>query len=85
MVYFKNICLILTIIFFKICNFSSSHIFKIFEAKCCQNVLREKKNAEREKGGGGGGRAEERKRKKKEKKKEGEMKNKKEERENIFV
>jgi hypothetical protein len=53
MVYFKNICLILTVIFLKFCNFSngyifssvsylSSHIFKIFEAKCYRNVERER-------------------------------------------
>jgi hypothetical protein len=55
MVYFKNICLILTVIFLKICNFFNGHIFKNFEAKCCQNAERERerekkrKNAEREK------------------------------------
>jgi hypothetical protein len=54
MVYFKNICLILTVIFLKICNFFNGHIFKNFEAKCYQNAERErererKKNAEREK------------------------------------
>jgi hypothetical protein len=28
-VYFKNICLILTVIFLKICNFSRCHIFNL--------------------------------------------------------
>ena len=73
MVYFKNICLILTEIFFKICNFSnghiflfvsylSSHIFKKFETKCCQNAERER---EEKKKVGVGGRVDEEKEKEK--------------------
>jgi hypothetical protein len=30
MVYFKNICLILIVIFLKICNSSSGHIFNLY-------------------------------------------------------
>jgi hypothetical protein len=47
MVYFKNICLILTVIFLKICNFFNGHIFKNFEAKCCQNAEREREREKR--------------------------------------
>jgi hypothetical protein len=49
MVYFKNICLILTVIFLKICNFFNGHIFKNFEAKCCQNAERERERERKEK------------------------------------
>jgi hypothetical protein len=71
-------------------SYLSSHIFKIFETKCCRNVEKEKEikkrnkpNAERErekKRGGGKSCG-----KKEEKKNEREMKSTKEERENIFV